>query len=100
MRDCKEWMDSPRVHSGYVRTASSQVLRELIQKEIRGATDAVGLDRRYSSMNASLREMFQREELSGATYSRLKIILRGEYEKRLEMLCRRDHGTQLERGAK
>lgn len=100
MRDCKEWMGSRREYHDRPRTASSQVLREVITREVYSAPDIVVLNRRYSSMNTSLKEMFQREELTGATYSRLKIILRGEYEKRREVLFEREHRARSEGGTK
>ena len=85
MRTCKEWMGSPRTtHRQY--TESSYFLKPIIIKEIRNATNKVVLNRRYSIMDTNLRLMFEHEELSGPAYSRLKIILRGEYETRLESL--------------
>lgn len=86
MRDCNEWMNSPRGRIGRTHTASSQVLQDIIKKEIRGATDTDVLNRRYSIMDTNLRTMFQREELTSVAYSRLKIFLRGEYEERWEVL--------------
>ena len=81
MRTCKEWMDQPRTnHRTY--TESSYFLKPIIIKEIRNAQNKVVLNRRYTIMSTSLRLMFEREELSGPAYSRLKIILRGEYENR------------------
>ena len=81
MRSCKVWMDSPRTsHRTY--TESSYFLNPIIIKEIRTAQNKDVLNRRYSIMDTNLRLMFEREELSGPAYSRLKIILRGEYENR------------------
>ena len=89
MRTCKEWMDSPRTnHRTY--TESSYFLNPIIMKEIRTAPNEVVLNRRYMIMDTNLRLMFEREELSGPSYSRLKIILRGEYENRLEALRKED----------
>ena len=85
MRTCKEWMNSPRTnHRQY--TESTYFLHPIIIKEIRTAPNTVVLNRRYSIMDTNLRLMFEHEELSGPAYSRLKIILRGEYETRLESL--------------
>ena len=81
MRTCKEWMDSPRAsHRTY--TESSYFLYPIIIKEIRNAPNRAVLNRRYTIMSTNLRLMFEREELSGPAYSRLKILLRGEYENR------------------
>ena len=89
MRTCKEWMDSPRTsHRTY--TESTYFLHPIIIKEIRTAPNTVVLNRRYSIMDTNLRLMFEHEELSGPAYSRLKIILRGEYETRLESLQKED----------
>ena len=90
MRDCKIWLGLPRNYNGdgtYPCTASSSsILQDAIKKEMRGAPNTVVLNRRYSIMNMSLRLMFEHEELRGATYSCLKILLRGEYEERWEAL--------------
>ena len=85
MRTCKEWMNQPRTNHR-PNTESSYFLRPIIIKEIRNAPNKVVLNRRYSIMDTNLRLMFEHEELSGPAYSRLKIILRGEYETRLEAL--------------
>ena len=82
MRDCKEWMGSPRTNHERAHTESSQVLQSIIKKEIRNAPNRVVLNRRYSIMNANLRLMFEHEALSGPSYSRLKILLRGAFENR------------------
>lgn len=86
MQDCKQWLGLPKSHDDRPRSASSQVLQDIIKKELRGATSIVVLNCRYSFMNTSLRTMLEREELRGGSYSRLKILLRGEYEKRYEAL--------------
>lgn len=86
MRDCKLWLGLPQNRGDSPRTVSSQVIQDIIKKEMRGALNTVVLNRRYSFMNMNLRRMFEREELRGASYSRLKILLRGEYEKRWEDL--------------
>ena len=81
MRTCKEWMNSPRTnHRTY--TESSYFLKPIIIKEILSAPNRSVLNRRYTIMSTNLRLMFEHEELSGPSYSRLKIILRGEYENR------------------
>ena len=85
MRTCKEWMDSHRTsHRTY--TESSYFLHPIIIKEIRNAPNRTALNRRYTIMSTNLRLMFEREELSGLSYSRLKILLRGEYENRWNTL--------------
>lgn len=86
MRDCKLWLGLPQSRGDRPRTVSSQVLQNIIKNEIRNAPDIVVLNRRYSFMNTSLCALFEHEELHGAQYSRLKILLRGEYEKRYEVL--------------
>lgn len=86
MRDCKLWLGLPRTFENRPVTASSQVLQEIIKKEVRGANSRAILNRRFSTMDTQLRLMFEHEELRGATYLRLKILLRGEYEKRWEEL--------------
>ena len=85
MRTCKEWAGSPRTnHRTY--TESSYFLLPIIKKEMRNAPNRKVLNRRYSIMSTNLRLMFEHEELSGPAYSRLKIILRGEYEDRWNLL--------------
>lgn len=86
MRDCKEWLRLPRNRGERPRSVSSQVLQDIIKKEMRGAPNRVVLNRRYTLMSTNLRLMFEREELSGPSYSRLKILLRGEYENRWNAL--------------
>lgn len=86
MRDCKIWLGLPHEYRDRPRSVSSQVLQNIIKKEMRGAPDIIVLNRRYSFMNTSLRTLFEHEELRGTTYSRLKILLRGEYETRYEVL--------------
>ena len=67
-------------------TESSYVLRPIIIKEMRNAQNRAVLNRRYTIMSTNLRLMFEHEELSGPSYSRLKILLRGEYENRWNAL--------------
>ena len=89
MRTCKAWMGQPRTnHRAY--TESSYFLHPIIRKEIRNAPNKDVLNRRYTIMDTNLRLMFEREELSVPAYSRLKSILRGEYETRLEVLQKED----------
>ena len=89
MRTCKVWMGEPRTtHRTY--TESSYFLKPIIIKEIRNAPNKDVLNRRYSIMDTNLRLMFEREELSGPAYSRLKILLRGEYENRWNALRKED----------
>lgn len=90
MRTCKEWMGSPRTYGERPHTESSQVLQSIIKKEMRNAPNKVVLNRRYTIMDTNLRLMFEREALSGPSYSRLKIFLRGEYENRWEALRKED----------
>lgn len=85
MRTCKEWMDSPRTNHR-PHTESSYFLQPIIIKEMRNAPNRSVLNRRYTIMSTNLRLMFEREELSGPSYSRLKILLRGEYENRWNAL--------------
>lgn len=86
MRTCKEWMGSPRTHGERPRTESSQVLQSIIIKKMRNAPNRVVLNRRYTIMSTNLRLMFEHDELSVPSYSRLKILLRGEYEDRWNVL--------------
>ena len=86
MRDCKLWLGLPHNYGDCPHSVSSQVLQDIIKKEMRNAPNIVILNRRYSFMNTSLRTLFEREELHGGPYSRLKIFLRGEYEKQWEAL--------------
>jgi hypothetical protein len=86
MRDCKVWLGLPHDYGDCPCSVSSQVLQDIIKKEMRNAPNIVVLNRRYSFMNTSLRTLFEHEELKGAPYSRLKILLRGEYETRYEVL--------------
>lgn len=95
MRDCKLWLGLPPDQSNRPCTASSQVLQDIIKREMHGAPNTTVLSRRYSIMDTSLRVMFQREELRGVTYSRLKILLRGEYEKRWEVLREQDYRENM-----
>ena len=89
MRTCKEWMDLPRT-SQRTYTESSYFLYPIIKKEIRNAPNEGVLNRRYTIMDTNLKLMFEREELSGPSYSRLKILLRGEYKNSLESLQKED----------
>lgn len=86
MRDCKLWLGLPQNRGDRPYSVSSLVLQDIIKKEMRSAPNIVVLNRRYSFMNMSLRTLFEHEELHGAPYSRLKILLRGEYETRYEAL--------------
>ena len=86
MRTCKEWIDSHRTSHARNYTESSYFLKPIIIKEIRNAPNKAVLNRRYTIMDANLRLMFEHEELSGPSYSRLKILLRGEYENRWNAL--------------
>lgn len=86
MRDCKLGLGLPHNYGDRPRSVSSQVLQDIIKREMRGSPNIVVLNRSYSFMNTSLRTLFEHEELSGAAYSRLKILIRGEYEKRWEAL--------------
>lgn len=98
MRDCKIWLGLPRNYNGdgsYPCTASSQILQDAIKNEMRSAPNKAILNRRHSIMYTNLRLMFEHEELRGATYSRLKILLRGEYEKRWEVLREQDHREDM-----
>ena len=90
MRSCKEWMGTPRTNHERPHTESSQVLQSIIIKEMRNAPNRVVLNRRYTIMSTNLRLMFEREKLSGPSYSRLKILLRGEYENRWNALRKED----------
>ena len=90
MRTCKEWMDPHRTNHARSHTESSYFLKPIIIKEIRNAPNKDVLNRRYSIMDTNLRLMFAHEELNGPACSRLKIILRGEYETRLEALQKED----------
>lgn len=86
MRDCKLWLGLPQNRGDRPRPVSSLVLQDIIKNEMRNAPNTVVLNRRYSFMNTSLRTLFEHEELHGAPYSRLKILLRSEYETRYEVL--------------
>lgn len=86
MRDCKIWLGLPRYYGDRPRSVSSQVLREIIKGEMRNAPNTVVLNRRYQVIDMNLRLMLEREELRVGPYSRLKILSRGEYEKRYEAL--------------
>ena len=86
MQTCKEWMDQPRTNHARSHTESSYFLKPIIIKEIRNAPKRAVLNRRYTIMSTNLRLMFEHGELSGYTYSSLKILLRGEYENRWNAL--------------
>ena len=86
MRDCKLWLRLPKIRGDRPRSVSSLVPQDIITKEMRSAPNIVVLNRRYSFMNTSLRTLYEHEELKGAPYSCLKILLRGEYDKRYEVL--------------
>ena len=90
MRTCKEWMRMPRTNHERPHTVSNLVLQSIIRKEMNGAPNRVVLNRRYTLMSTNLRLMFEREELNGPSYSRLKILLRGEYEDRWNALRKED----------
>lgn len=82
MRTCKEWMDQPRPNHKRPHTESGLLIQQTIKNEMRNAANRAVLNRRYTIMSTNLRLMLEHEELSGPSYSRLKIILRGEYENR------------------
>lgn len=82
MRTCKEWMGQHRTNHVRLSTESTMLLQNIIKKEIRNTPNRSVLNRRYFTMSSTLRLMFEHEELSGPSYSRLKILLRGEYENR------------------
>lgn len=86
MRTCKEWMGQPRTNNERPHTESSLMLQQIIKKEMRNAQNRSVLNRRYTIMSTNLRLMFEHDELSGPAYSRLKILLRGEYEDRWNAL--------------
>lgn len=90
MRNCKVWIDSHRTSHVRNYTESSYFLQPIIIKEMRNAQNMAVLNRRYTIMSTNLRLMFEHEELSGPSYSRLKIILRGEYENRWNALRKED----------
>ena len=90
MRTCKEWIGTPRTNHERQHTESSFVLQSSITKEMRNAPNRAVLNRRYTIMSTNLRLMFEHEELSGPSYSRLKILLRGEYENRWNALRKED----------
>ena len=90
MRTCKEWTEQPRTNHARPHTESSYFLHPIIIKEMRNAQNRAVLNRRYSIMSTNLRLMFEHEELSGPSYSRLKILLRGEYENRWNALRKED----------
>lgn len=82
MRTCKEWMGQPRTNHERAHTESSLLLQQIIKNEIRNTPSRAALNRRYTIMSTNLRLMFEHEELTGPAYSRLKTLLRGEYENR------------------
>lgn len=86
MRTCKEWTGQPRTNHARPHTESSYFLQPIIIKEMRNAQNMAVLNRRYTIMSTNLRLMFEHEELGGPSYSRLKILLRGEYENRWNAL--------------
>lgn len=90
MRNCRIWLNLPHGFTDTPHTFSSQTLQDLIKREIRGADCIETLQRRYFVMNTQLRLMLEREELHGPVYSRLKILLRSEYEDRWEALRHED----------
>lgn len=90
MRTCEEWMGLPRPNHRRARTESSLLLQQIIKKEMRNAPNRAVLNRRYTIMSTNLRLMFEHEELRGPSYSRLKILLRGEYENRWNALRKED----------
>ena len=90
MRTCKEWMGLPRPNLVRPHTESSLMIQQIIKKEIRNAPNRAVLNRRYTIMRTNLRLMFEHEELSGPSYSRLKILLRVEYENRWNVLRKED----------
>ena len=90
MRTCKEWMGSHRTNHARPHTESRYFLQPIIIKEMRNAQNRAVLNRRYTIMSTNLRLMFEHEELSGPSYSRLKILLRGEYENRWNALRKED----------
>lgn len=87
MRDCKIWFDSPRARGKFNnQTVSSQVLQDIIKREMRRATGSDALNAKCNLLYANLKDMFSIEELSYMTYSRLVALLEHEYTRALNKM--------------
>lgn len=93
MRDCKNWLGLPRNYNGdgtYPCTASSQILRKVIEKEMRCAPSRDALSAKRDLMSTNLNDMFSVGELSYITYSRLDDLLAQEYARALDRIAKHE----------
>lgn len=91
MRTCKGWLGLPRNYNGdgtYPCTASSQILRRAIEKEMRRASERDALNAKRDLMSTNLKDMFSVGELSYITYSRLDALLEQEYTRALDRITK------------
>lgn len=97
MRTCKDWLGLPRNYNGdgtYPCTASSQILRSVIEKEMRRAPGRDALNAKYDLLAANLKDMFSVGELSYVTYSRLDALLEQEYTLALDKMDKAKGGAK------
>ena len=97
MRTCKDWLGLPRNYNGdgtYPCTASSQILRSVIEKEMRRAPGRDALNAKHNLLAANLKDMFSVGELSYATYSRLDALLAQEYTRALDKIDKAKGGAK------
>lgn len=100
MRTCKDWLGLPRNYNGdgtYPCTASSQILRSVIEKEMRRASERDALNAKRDLMSTNLKDMFSVGELSYITYSRLDALLEQEYTRALDRITK--HEEKNRKGA-
>lgn len=89
MRDCKAWIGLPKFPARSPRV-SSQMLRDVIRREVATAANRSILDARVSLMYTNLEQAFRRDELTGHSYLCLKGFLRELYEDRRTELFKKE----------
>jgi len=90
MRDCKTLMGLPKLCGAKGPSISSQILRDVIRREVATATTRAELAARVSLMYTNLDQAFGRDELTGRSYLCLKGFLRELYEDRRAELFKKE----------
>lgn len=88
MRDCRLWLGFPHDNRNRPRSVSSQVLREIIKKEMRRAKGRDTLKAKRDLMAKNLRDMFTVQELSYVVYMRLISLLEKEYARAIDKIVK------------
>lgn len=96
MRDCKLWLRLPHDNRNRHGSVSSQVLQEIIKKEMRNAPCLHTLKFRFDLLSRNLKDMFSIEEVSYVVYKRLYAVLLHEYERAFDKLNEREEKNRKE----